>query len=163
MASARVFFVLCGISGLLTGTLSDFSINVSAPECPMGWTRLDDRCFIYKSDLLSFAEAEDACNTENANLASLRNNLENALAYQLVRDANGGNIPNTWIGLHDGIEEGKFVWTDGSKVDFTFFRSDQPDDFQGREECVEIHIVEERWNDDGCEDPLGFVCSYDLW
>ncbi|XP_061758843.1 galactose-specific lectin nattectin-like [Nerophis ophidion] len=154
----RVFFLLCG---LMTGGLCA-APAISAPACPAGWTRLDCRCFIYQATEVSFAAAEEECQNIGGNLASIRNSLENALAYQLVRDANAGSIPDTWIGLFDSVEEENFLWVDGSKSSFRFFRSDQPDDFQGGEDCVEIHRVEERWNDDGCTDLNPFVCSMDL-
>ncbi|XP_061907920.1 galactose-specific lectin nattectin-like [Entelurus aequoreus] len=155
----RVFFLLCS---LMTGGLCA-APPIEAPACPTGWTRLDCRCFIFQAGPATFAEAEAACQAIDGNLASLRNSLENALAYQLVKDANSGAIPDTWIGLFDSVDEGNFFWVDGSKSSFRNFRSGQPDDFEGAEDCVEIHRVEERWNDDGCGDSRAYLCSLDLY
>ncbi|XP_061828168.1 galactose-specific lectin nattectin-like [Nerophis lumbriciformis] len=153
-----VFFLLCG---LMTGGLCA-APPIEAPACPTNWTRLDCRCFIYQATPVTFAAAEEACQVIGGNLASIRNSLEDTLAYQLVKDANSGAIPDTWIGLFDSVEEGNFLWVDGSKSSFRNFRSDQPDDFGTAEDCVEIHRVEERWNDDGCGDLNPYICSKDL-
>ncbi|XP_049608624.1 galactose-specific lectin nattectin [Syngnathus scovelli] len=155
----RALLLLCGISGLLTGA---FSVNVTVPECPAGWVRLEDRCFIYRDNALNFTTAEGMCNNAGGTLATISNSVENALAFQLVRDANNGSVVDTWIGLHDGITEGKFVRTDGSKSKFFDFRANQPDNFAGNEDCVEIDN-EGQWNDETCTDRQDFLCSINLW
>ncbi|XP_037102269.1 galactose-specific lectin nattectin-like [Syngnathus acus] len=155
----RALLLLCGISGLVTGV---FSVNVTVPECPDGWVRLENRCFIYRDNPLAYTAAEAMCNSAGGTLASISDSVENALAFQLVRDANSGSVVDTWIGVHDGITEGKFIRIDGSKSKFFDFRAGQPDDFGGDEDCVEIDD-EGQWNDETCTDTQDFLCSINLW
>ncbi|XP_019746316.1 galactose-specific lectin nattectin-like [Hippocampus comes] len=157
----RSLLLLCGISGLLTGVWSDETVTV--PCCPDGWVRLQDRCFIYINNPLSFSAAEAACQNAGGNLASIRDSVENALCYQLVLDANNNAIVDTWIGLNDGVEEGRFVRNDGSVSKFLNFRGPiQPDNFMGNEDCAEID-TEGQWNDETCSDTQDYLCSINLW
>ncbi|XP_061636033.1 galactose-specific lectin nattectin-like [Phyllopteryx taeniolatus] len=156
----RSLLLFCGISALLTGVWS--VANVSIPGCPTGWDRLNDRCFIYRTTSLSFAAAEEACNNAGGNLATIRNAVEDALAFQLIRNANSGLIVDSWIGHHDGIEEGDFILVDGVDSKFENFREpNQPDNFLN-EDCVEIDD-EGDWNDDSCTDTQPFLCAINLW
>ncbi|XP_061663742.1 galactose-specific lectin nattectin-like [Syngnathoides biaculeatus] len=150
---------LCGLSTLLTGVYSLDTVPI--PCCPDGWVRFRDRCFIYRDTSLEYSDAEDACNLLNGNLACIRNAEENALVFQLIRDANNGSIIDTWIGLNDGIEEGRFVCVDGINSKFLNFRDGQPDDFEDDEDCAEIDD-DGLWNDDMCTDDQPFICAINL-
>ncbi|XP_051912965.1 alpha-N-acetylgalactosamine-specific lectin-like isoform X2 [Hippocampus zosterae] len=157
----RSLLLLCGISALLTGVLSDETVTV--PCCPSGWIRLQDRCFIYINTPRTFSAAEAACQTAGGNLASIRDSVENALCFQLVRDANANTVTDTWIGLNDALQEGKFVRNDGSVSKFFDFRGPtQPDNFMGNEDCVEIDFTGQ-WNDETCTDTQDYLCSINLW
>jgi len=64
-----------------------------------------------------------------------------------------------WIGLSDATEEGKWIWDDGSDLDFTFWRGGEPNDWGGREDCVHIR-ANQRWNDINCNNKAAFICEY---
>ncbi|XP_077369800.1 galactose-specific lectin nattectin-like [Festucalex cinctus] len=148
----RSVFLLCG---LLAGAWAS-----SCPEvtyCPKGWTQLNDCCFIFVAQQRTYIDAERVCILKGGNLASILDATENALVFELIRAEFNGNLEDTWIGLHDGIEEGYYQWTDGSAVDFTDFGLNQPDNFNN-EDCVEINDTTAAWNDDDCTDENYFVC-----
>ncbi|XP_061532454.1 ladderlectin-like [Phycodurus eques] len=136
----RLLFLLCGISGLLTGV---WSIRVSSHKennCPKGWTRLDCNCYIYEHEARTFADAESICNILGGNLASIHSDLENAFVRELIR-AGGDNANEGWLGLHDAIESGDYIWTDGSEEDFLNFDTNasppEPNTGTGNN-CVEL-------------------------
>ncbi|XP_061551926.1 galactose-specific lectin nattectin-like isoform X2 [Phycodurus eques] len=149
----RSLFLLCGISGLLAAVRADKNGNY----CPQGWTQLDDKCYIFVQQQRTFIDAEQICILRGGNLVSILDAKENALVLELIRDTLG-DIQDTWIGQHDGVEEGTFLWTDGSPVDFGAYTAPQPDNFNGVEDCVEISSQTEAWNDDECTDVNFFVC-----
>ncbi|XP_057686125.1 galactose-specific lectin nattectin-like [Corythoichthys intestinalis] len=157
----RVLLLLCGISGLFTGVWSVATVPI--PCCPTGWTRFMDRCFVFQNTRLNFTDAVEACNNMNGSfLAPVRNSVEDALLFQLIRNGNGGAVRDTWIGFHDAIKEGTFVSIDGEKSKFQNFRTGQPDNFLDGEDCAEIDD-EGNWNDDGCADQNTYLCAKDLW
>ncbi|XP_019746314.1 galactose-specific lectin nattectin-like [Hippocampus comes] len=155
MASAlRSLLLLCGICGLLAGV----SCQTLKGYCPKGWTRLNNRCFIYQHDPRSFPDAERVCNILGGNLASINSALENQVVIEIIRAA-AGTFKDTWIGYQDSILEGDFIWTDGSSAGFDDFETGQPNEGVPPEDCVDIEASTEQWHDDNCADLSPYVCA----
>ncbi|XP_077425196.1 ladderlectin-like isoform X2 [Vanacampus margaritifer] len=161
MASAlRSLLLLCGICGLLTG----ISCQTLKGYCPPGWTRLNDRCFIYQHDERTFSDAERVCTILGGNLASLTSDLEHRVVVEVIREA-AGVFEDTWIGYHDTIMEDDFIWTDGTADTYTNFAADQPNDATvvgEDEDCVDIEEDDELWHDDSCTDLSPYICARDV-
>ena len=65
-----------------------------------------------------------------------------------------------WIGLDD-MEEGTFVWQDGTPTDYTAWADNEPNDSNG-EDCG--HIAEWAgglWNDIPCTNEMPYLCRYE--
>nr|XP_057908257.1 galactose-specific lectin nattectin-like isoform X2 [Doryrhamphus excisus] len=145
----------------------DWSCN----QCPTGWTRLDNRCFIVRNDRLTFAEAEENCKRLGGNLASIRSPVEQALIDVLTEEVllnlevdeevteglvNGGDF---WIGLHFSTEEEDFVWTDGSDFDFDLLNS--VGDIDDIPFCVLFDGGV--WSEASCSESNSYVCARDVF
>ncbi|XP_077397878.1 C-type lectin domain family 19 member A-like [Festucalex cinctus] len=158
----RLFFLLCGMSGLLTGVWSFKKVQTKDNNCPKGWTRLDCHCYIYQPHGRTFADAESICNILDANLVSIHSALENAFVLELA--SAGGNTKPFWIGLHDAIEIGEFIWTNGKINDFDNFDEGavppQPDSLFGA--CIEVVESTGQWQTQSCAAEYGYVCIRDV-
>ncbi|XP_051916276.1 galactose-specific lectin nattectin-like isoform X2 [Hippocampus zosterae] len=153
----RLLFLVCGISALLTGVWSFQKIQFKDNNCPKGWTRLGCHCYIYQDEPRDFADAESICNILDANLVSIHNDLENAFVVELIRAS--GNTGQTWIGYTDAIEEGDFVWTDGSAQDFVNFDiTAAPSEPNNTGDCVAISLTDGLWRDEQCTDIDPYIC-----
>ncbi|XP_077463564.1 C-type mannose receptor 2-like [Stigmatopora argus] len=152
----QTLVLLCGISGLVSADCDN-----KGSYCPKGWTQLDDYCYTFVEQQRTFMDAEEICILKGGNLMSVLDHKESVLAKELIYAALGdtSNTQDTWIGAHDGIEEGTFMWTDGSAFDFMAFQDTQPDNFNGVEDCVEIDGGTLLWNDDNCTDENFFLCA----
>ncbi|XP_061833298.1 snaclec alboaggregin-A subunit beta'-like [Nerophis lumbriciformis] len=151
----RVLFLLCGISGLFTGVLSNDSKKKDSC-CPEGWTRLDDHCYVVKDDPRTFADAEEVCQLLHGNLASVTSAVKNAVVYQLVLEE---NLSSAWIGYHDALQNSDFLWTDGSDPDaFVNFAGGSPTDSG---DCV-IITTDGEWSDVDCETTEAYACITDV-
>nr|XP_061802908.1 galactose-specific lectin nattectin-like [Nerophis lumbriciformis] len=130
-------------------------INSDRNGCPKGWTQFNSRCFLYQDEERQFADAESICNILHGNLASVHSALEYAVVLELVR-ASSDSDGDVWLGLHEAIEDGNFMWTDGTEVDFTAFNGDDdPGD------CIELEFSDGLWDNDNCYDTNRFVCARD--
>uniref|UniRef100_A0A3P9N3W2 Galactose-specific lectin nattectin-like n=1 Tax=Poecilia reticulata TaxID=8081 RepID=A0A3P9N3W2_POERE len=130
----------------------------NSPACPPGWTQLGSRCFIFYFTPRIWSDAEAFCISIGGNLASIHNNEENDfLSEMITRDT--GNPSITWVGGHDAITEGQWMWSDGSKFDYSSFALGQPDNFAQSENCLEINYSGNKWNDRVCNQPWPFICA----
>ena len=65
-----------------------------------------------------------------------------------------------WIGLNDREKENAFAWTDGTKVDYTNWGKDEPNNREN-EDCVELDrkAMGYIFNDNKCTKLSPFVCK----
>ncbi|XP_056109197.1 ladderlectin-like [Rhinichthys klamathensis goyatoka] len=97
------------------------------------------------------------CQSLGANLASVRNKLENKFLLSLLPSPS----TRTWIGAHDAVQEGQWLWSDGTVFLYTNWWTGEPnnagvpDNYQGAEDCLEINFSSDRsWNDFPCSSLL---------
>ncbi|KAL7886207.1 hypothetical protein AOLI_G00065020 [Acnodon oligacanthus] len=98
------------------------------------------------------------CLKHGANLASVHNNKENIFLQNLIKQA-AGSPTKTWLGGHDCVAEGKWLWKDGSKMSFQDWAKGQPDNYKS-EHCLEMNFGGSfKWNDTSCTVRRPFVCA----
>ncbi|XP_039538836.1 ladderlectin-like [Pimephales promelas] len=117
------------------------------------------RCYKFISHPTNWITAERNCQSLGANLASVRNKLENGFLLSLLP------TPSTraWIGANDAVQDGHWLWSDGSVFLYTHWCSGQPDHTGGFENCLEINYLSDRcWNDGSCSSSLSSICVKDL-
>ncbi len=106
---------------------------------------------------LPWAAARSRCMADGGDLATIVSVEEHNM---IVNQFPGRSI---WIGLNDMSAEGTFQWADGDPSMYRNFYSWQPDDWQGREDCVHITGWMSRpgdgWNDGDCNFASSFVCA----
>ena len=79
------------------------------------------------------------------------NNLSYVTAdYQLI-----------WMGLRQD-DEGGYYWTDGTPLDYTHYKTDQPDDYHGVDNCIIndwYYSYSNGWESHNCESEMPFFCE----
>ena len=68
---------------------------------------------------------------------------------------------STWIGLHrDSSNKSRWQWIDGSLAVYLNFADNQPDNWKGTEDCVEMNPSWKwQWNDLNCNTSLHYSCE----
>ncbi|CAJ0601367.1 unnamed protein product [Cylicocyclus nassatus] len=105
--------------------------NAACPgHCEDGWAYFSDTDACYKNFFdANYNDAEHLCNILGGHLASIHTYKENYFVAELAKM--GRVISDihdmTWIGLREGPEKDKWIWTDGTKLDFTVWASNSPD------------------------------------
>ncbi|XP_055774437.1 galactose-specific lectin nattectin-like [Salvelinus fontinalis] len=144
--------------------VSDQEGELSEPhytDCPPGWLSYNNRCFRYVASQLDWADAESFCVTQGANLASVNNKGEFSFVKNLIKSFDPAEH-YTWIGLSDLHKEGRWMWSDGSKVVYTIWSSGEPNNGVGPypENCVHTNYQDDKlWNDTLCSYKFAFVCA----
>ncbi|XP_077993136.1 lymphocyte antigen 75-like [Glandiceps talaboti] len=112
------------------------------PMCYQGnsdWFEYDGMCyyFSYKSGETDKAWTESRlyCNSMGGELVSIHSEDE-----------------NTWI-------TNQFRWSDGSVFGYDNWNTNEPNDHNGEEECVNTYRDSGRWNDLNCGDRHPFICK----
>uniref|UniRef100_A0A8C6SEX0 C-type lectin domain-containing protein n=1 Tax=Neogobius melanostomus TaxID=47308 RepID=A0A8C6SEX0_9GOBI len=98
--------------------------------CPEGWSPFGTRCFKFFNTKATWTVAEKSCQSHGANLASIHSTEENTFIVALINQATGENR-RTWIGAQDAIQEGQWMWSDGSVWDYLNWRTGEPNNHGG--------------------------------
>ncbi|MFN9973366.1 MAG: C-type lectin domain-containing protein, partial [Phycisphaerae bacterium] len=117
-----------------------------------------DKCFkVVHSPTATWAAAKSACALDQAHLATIESDAE---LIRLTPSLVGTN--RYWIGLNDQSVEGSFVWDSGSASTFRKWKSGQPDNSGGTEDCGDLTVVGGIWlmNDNVCWRVSNYICSF---
>ncbi|KAL2086672.1 hypothetical protein ACEWY4_017731 [Coilia grayii] len=127
-------------------------------RCSSGWRFFNNRCFKIIPTPTAFYKAEEACQRENAHLASLHTVAENAIMRSLVQGARL-DTSGAWIGGADDVSEGHWYWLDGSPFNYIDWAKGQPDNY-GNEDCLMLTPYDHlRWNDLRCDNLRPYICA----
>ena len=65
-----------------------------------------------------------------------------------------------YTGLHDRGVESEFEWSDGSAVQYTYWKDWNPDNWANSEDCVNVRSDNDgRWNDENCRTNRPYICK----
>ncbi|XP_028254273.1 galactose-specific lectin nattectin-like [Parambassis ranga] len=137
MASGLHFVVLVCAMGVLWIMPNVSSTSGGCKFCPSGWSLLLGRCYLFDKTERDWTDAELSCLSRGGNLASFRSPDEYITLRQFVLKATGKHT-TSWVGGHDAVKEGVWLWSDGSKHVFTAWGQGEPNDLGG-EDCMEIN------------------------
>lgn len=78
---------------------------------------VSEKKYVVRNRKAKFWEAEEICQAQGGNLASILNEADNTMLWDTILKASKSedksNWNKLWIGAHDNENEGAFVWTDG--------------------------------------------------
>ncbi|XP_029598411.1 galactose-specific lectin nattectin isoform X1 [Salmo trutta] len=146
-------------------------LQTRSSSCPPGWHSYRTRCYHYVPIMAKWPEAEHYCLLLGGNLASVHS-LSQYNFLQSVIQSSANRAQRTWIGANDAIQEGLWLWSDGSRFSYQNWDQGQPsnynygagnDNTNGREHCMEMNYGGDfRQNDAPCWMKLPFMCSRKL-
>jgi len=147
-------------------------------SCPHPWTFLSHGCYLFLTGPLNWADAKNTCedlhgHLGHGHLVKIETEEENEELYNKAVSLN--MTTGTWIGLNDIAEEGNWVWTDGTRVDFTNWSTDQPSNGGGKgEDCAVLNTftsptnpggpshLPKKWNDGPCDFGMVAICELNV-
>ncbi|XP_072252426.1 uncharacterized protein [Leuresthes tenuis] len=130
--------------------------KVRGMKCPTRWSKFDTSCYFLSTAKKNWTESRQDCVAAGADLVVIDSQDEQEFVNRLL-DVN----QNVWIGLTDSLNEGTWMWVDGSPVTTTYWEPGQPNSFSGDQDCGEFlqSSHEGKWNDDGCFSKQSWICE----
>mmetsp|Transcript_6959 Transcript_6959/g.9338 ORF Transcript_6959/g.9338 Transcript_6959/m.9338 type:complete len:1729 (+) Transcript_6959:360-5546(+) len=121
-------------------------------ECPYGYTDYGSTCYKVHNQGKKWHRAKAICHSEGADLLSIESADDN-------NHFTGHVETSIWIGLNDISDEGDFVWSDGTALNYTAWDADDSDEYAEGEDCAELDN-EGVWHDIACFFSREFICQY---
>ncbi|XP_059361636.1 CD209 antigen-like protein A [Carassius carassius] len=100
-------------------------------------------------------ESRRYCREREADLIIINNREE----QDFVKNISGGS-ELFWIGLTDIEVEDRWKWVDGSTLTSGFWVSGEPNNYQGKEDCANIHSS--GWFDTHCNNSVKWICEKNI-
>ncbi|XP_032437382.1 lactose-binding lectin l-2-like [Xiphophorus hellerii] len=154
-----LLFFLFGFCLAAVAPLDKQEMKLQRGGCPPFWYSFNGRCYKYVATLMTWADAEQHCVNQGANLVSIHSLAEENFVKMLIRNFDPAQGAN-WIGLSDIHKNGRYFWSDGSRYNFMFWNAGEPNNKGGSERCVHTNYGPSKgWNDIKCRAKYKFVCK----
>ncbi|XP_067261158.1 hepatic lectin-like [Chanodichthys erythropterus] len=106
---------------------------------------------------MSWSESRKYCRDRGGDLVIIDTEEKQRLISSLFKE-------RVWIGLTDIEKEGKMKWVDNSPLNQKFWKEGEPNDANGKEDCVEIKSSctsseLKNWNDLPCSEKRKCICE----
>ncbi|KAL3044539.1 hypothetical protein OYC64_012934 [Pagothenia borchgrevinki] len=131
--------------------------KIRARPCQTGWSKFDISCYFVSSVSKNWTSSRQECIEEGADLVVIDSLEEQEFLNMLMPKSQ-----NAWIGLTDSLQEGTWMWVDGSNVTTQFWQPGQPNSYNGNQDCgenVQKTPGVGQWNDDGCFAVQNWICE----
>ncbi|XP_077678959.1 pulmonary surfactant-associated protein D-like [Eretmochelys imbricata] len=121
---------------------------------PNGMT-VGEKIFKTEGSEGNFETSKAVCSQTGGLLASPRNSAENSAIQQVV--ARHKKMP--FFGINDIQTEGTFKHLNGEALGYSNWASNEPNNSEGKEDCVEVHSSG-KWNDRSCAEKRLIIYEY---
>ncbi|KAI7792075.1 putative lectin C-type domain containing, partial [Triplophysa rosa] len=112
------------------------------------------KAYIIDTSSTTWRDAQSFCRQHHTDLINVRNQTDNQLIQNIINDPQR----SVWIGLFRDSWE----WSDNTDSAFRYWKSGQPDNYGGYEDCTVVGMaVEGKWIDVPCSGSYTFVCHED--
>ena len=94
-------------------------------------------------------------------IATISNEKQNTLIFNLAIQASGDRFDDLWIGLSDHLTEGIWLWEDRTPVTFQYWADGRPDNAHGGQHYTHMKMYDNgKWEDNDKNHEYPFVCNY---
>ncbi|CAJ1082999.1 hepatic lectin-like isoform X2 [Xyrichtys novacula] len=136
-------------------------------KCEEGWERFGEMCYNFSTNKLNWNASRDDCQRRGGDLVKIESREEQIYLDEILRNKMKEPEDKFWIGLTDSVNEGEWLWVDGSPLNerFTFWGQNEPDnlmhdDARGQD-CARVGGTgfSKHWFDRSCRSPQKSICE----
>ena len=122
-----------------------------AVSCAMGWERQGNRCYYLSKTAQSWFEAQNFCQRNGGNLASVTDEE----SHNFIK----GKEVSAWIGGLSEPGNETWVWADCSPWSYTRWGSGEPKKWVDKEKCAAYIPHIQKWAVELCTSKRRILCS----
>ncbi|XP_077206965.1 pulmonary surfactant-associated protein D-like [Paroedura picta] len=104
----------------------------------------------------TYTNGKAQCEKAGGTLASPKNAAENSALQEVAKR----DSKFAFLDVNDIQTEGRFVYANGAPVSYTNWKSGEPNNYNGVEDCVIILHENGLWNDYNCDTKSLIVCEF---
>ncbi|CAC5385746.1 MRC [Mytilus coruscus] len=123
-------------------------------KCPNDWKILGSWCYKEFSEQRTWFQAHDYCRSIGTDLVSVHNERES----KFLNDSFTQTFK--WIGLNNFQNNGRYVWSDGTILNYTDWGPSEPNNINNNENCAQSY--HRKWNDNNCFMSFRFICKMQI-
>ncbi|XP_063074780.1 C-type lectin domain family 4 member E-like [Engraulis encrasicolus] len=128
----------------MSDTIEKLQIMISSIEeglCLNSWLRFQSSCYMVSAVETDWNNSRRTCRENNADLVIIDSKEEQEFLIGVGKDSK-----EVWIGLSDSDQEGTWKWVDGTPFTEGFWRSGEPNDSNGNEDCAVLNLNIQAWS-----------------
>ncbi|XP_026156670.1 galactose-specific lectin nattectin-like [Mastacembelus armatus] len=137
-------------------------------KCERGWEQHGRMCYYFSKIRASWQESRDKCERLRGDLVKIESWEEQEFLDERLKEKMEYDEDKFWIGLTDSVQEGTWVWVDGSTLITSFWSMSEPDNWNKEnpvgEDCVRMGEQGASnglkiWFDRACNSPNKSICE----
>ncbi|XP_066562894.1 mannose-binding protein [Amia ocellicauda] len=117
------------------------------------WRRVGNKYMVSNKELGNFDQGLKICGDAGAKMATPKNKVENDVFSKFLAESQ-----TAYIGANDRKSEGRFVDLEEKPLGFTNWKSGEPNNHKGKEDCT--IVLNGQWNDVSCESNCMIICEF---
>lgn len=102
-----------------------------------------ESCYMVGDNVFGWQDARSFCQAWGGDLVEIGSLEEHTALARRIEES-------VWIGANDREQEGAFRWASGAPLDYEQWAPNQPNDFNGSEDCTELIPMGGGWIDVPC-------------
>ncbi|XP_059167872.1 uncharacterized protein LOC131949928 [Physella acuta] len=116
----------------------------------------ENNCYELIKTPLPWSKAQEHCLRFNGKRSLAKVGSHSVLSF--LNSLKPSNTQDAWLGANDMLQEGNWVWTDGTKAELTsMWNNKEPNNLNGNEHCLESNGLG-KLNDSPCSEKHSFIC-----
>ena len=155
-------YLTTAVTVMIFAFLFSFASSAADISIPKGAKEYNGHSYYVYSGTYTWKKAKSLCEEKGGHLVVITSKKENKFVAGLIKKKDVGFC---WLGASDEKKEGNWVWVDGTKMKYSSWAKNQPDNLKGKEDYISSYTNATKWNDkrnNKSNEIRGYVCEWDI-